>query len=111
MNSKLLIASLIIGILFFLFIIYTVRRKSLSPSYSILWIVLSVFFISIPLFEGIYISLSRLFGMYAENIIYISVIGFLIIYVLYLTMKIVRLSNQVKELISFTAILENKLSR
>ena len=112
MNPKLQIASLIIGIIFFLFIIYTLRKKRLSSSYSIIWLILSIFLISIPIFESFYIYISRsLFGIYTENIIYIILIGYLSVNILYLTVKVVRLNDQVKELISFTAILENKLQQ
>jgi hypothetical protein len=52
---------------------------------------------------------ARFFGVYAENLIYILLIGFLLIYVLYITSKVVRLNNQVKELISNSAILEDEI--
>jgi len=110
MNPKLQIASLIIGVAFFFYIFYVIRKKTLSPTYSILWIMLALFFISVPVFESFYVFLSRsIFGFYAENMIYIAVIGFLLIYVLFLTLKVVKLNDQVKELISFTAILESKI--
>jgi hypothetical protein len=69
-----------------------------------------VYFLSIPLLQEFYIYISRtLFGFYAENIVYITVIGFLLVYVLFLSSKVVRLNDQTKELISFTAILEKRI--
>jgi hypothetical protein len=111
MNLNLQILSLILGIFFLLVILYNIRRKKLSPSYSVLWIVLALFLILIPVFQSIFISIARFFGVYAENLIYILLIGFLLIYVLYITSKVVRLNNQVKELISNSAILEDELNQ
>lgn len=111
MNLNLQILSLILGIFFFLIILYNIRRRKLSPSYSVLWIILSFFLILIPIFQSDIIKLARFFGVYAENLIYILLIGFLLIYVLYITSKVVRLNNQVKELISNSAILEDELKK
>jgi len=110
MNPNLQILSLILGIFFFFVIIYNIRRKKLSPSYSVLWIILSVFLILIPIFQTWFMKVARFFGVYAENMIYILLIGFLMIYILYITSKIVRLNNQVKELISNAAILEDEIN-
>ncbi|MCX6158496.1 MAG: DUF2304 domain-containing protein [Ignavibacteriae bacterium] len=110
MSFKLQLFSLIVGLIFFLFILYIIRKRKLSPSYSVLWLLLALYLISIPLFQGVYVYFSRtVFGFYAENIIYITVIGFLLIYVLFLSSKVVRLNDQTKELISFTAILEKRI--
>lgn len=109
MNLNLQVLSLILGIFFFIVILYNIRRKKLSPSYSVLWIILSLFLILIPIFQTIFIKIARLFGIYAENLVYILLIGYLLIYVLYITSKVVRLNNQVKELISNSAILEDEI--
>lgn len=109
MNLNLQVLSLILGIFFFIVILYNIRRKKLSPSYSVLWIILSFFLILIPIFQTFFIMVARFFGVYAENLIYILLIGFLLIYVLYITSKVVRLNNQVKELISNSAILEDEI--
>lgn len=110
MTPKLQIIFLLVGIVFLSVIIYVIRRKSLSPSYSILWLVLAFFFISIPIFQGFYVFISRnFFGFYTENLIYLVVFAFLLVYMLFLTIKIVRLNDQVKELITTNALLEKKL--
>jgi len=111
MNLNLQVLSLILGIFFFIVILYNIRRKKLSPSYSVLWIILSFILILIPIFQTLFIKVARFFGVYAENLIYIFLIGFLLIYVLYITSKVVRLNNQVKELISNSAILEDEITQ
>lgn len=110
MTLKLQIIFLLVGVVFLSVIVYVIRRKSLSPSYSILWLVLAFFFISIPLFQSFYVFISRnFFGFYTENLIYLVVFAFLLVYMLFLTTKIVRLNDQVKELITNNALLEKKL--
>lgn len=109
MNLNLQILSIILGVFFFLLILYNIKKRKLSPSYSVLWLFLALFLILIPVFQNLLIQTARFFGVYGENLVYISLIGFLLIYVLYITSKVVRLNNQVKELISQTAILEDEL--
>lgn len=110
MTLKLQIIFLLVGIVFLSVIVYVIRRKSLSPSYSILWLILAFFFISIPLFQNLYVFVSRnFFGFYTENLIYLVVFAFLLVYMLFLTIKVVRLNDQVKELITSNALLEKKL--
>ena len=110
MTLKLQIIFLLVGLVFFSVIVYVIRKKSLSPSYSILWLVLAFFFISIPLFQNFYVFISRsFFGFYTENFIYLVVFAFLLVYMLFLTIKIVRLNDQVKELITNNALLEKKI--
>ena len=75
-----------------------------------MWIGISSFLVSIPVFESFYkwIAVSLIGMIDARNIIYIVLIGFLLVYVFYLTSKVSQMSDQIQELISFTAILENK---
>lgn len=111
MNLNLQVLSFTLGVLFFLVILYNIKKRKLNPSYSVLWLLLSLFLILIPVFQSFIINTARFFGVYGENIVYISLIGFLLVYVLYITSKVVRLNNQVKELISQTAILEDEIKQ
>jgi hypothetical protein len=112
MSLRLQIIYISVGLLFFLIIMYFIRSRKLNPSYTFLWFILAIFLMSIPILQDFYIYIShKFFGFYAENLIYLILIGFLIIYVLFLTSKVSKLNDQVKELISFTAILEENLKR
>lgn len=113
MGIKITIISTIVGLIFFLFVLNFVKKSTFRPSYAVLWISISLFLISIPIFEFFYkwIAVSIIGIEDARHIIYIGIIGFLLIYVFYLTTKISQMSDQIQELISFTAILENKLNR
>ena len=111
MGFHIKLISLIIGISFMIAVLWMIKKSKLRPSYSLLWICISLFFISIPLFENFYKFIaSKIFGFVdATNIIYIGVLGFLMIYIFYLTLKIHRLSDQIHILISSNAILEKEI--
>ena len=111
MGIKIKILSLIVGILFFVFISLGLRKYVFRPSYVLLWFLISFFLFSIPVFEPFYtwFNYSVLGLTDARNIIYIALIGFLLINVFYLTIKISLMSDQIQELISFTSILKNKI--
>ena len=111
MGIKIKILSFVLGLVFFFFVMVFIRKNRLRPSYAVLWVVVSLFLISVPFLDFFYIWLtySVLGFIDARNVIYIGLIGFLLVYVFYLSSKITRMSDQIQELISFTAVLENEL--
>lgn len=96
------------GLGFFIFVFLFVKKNSFRPSYAVLWIFISLFLISIPFFESFYswISYTVLSFADARHLIYMVLIGFLLIYIFYLTTKISRMSDQIQQLISYTAIIK-----
>lgn len=100
----------IVGLIFFLFVFRSAKKNNFRPSYSLLWLMISLFLISIPIFESFYIwiAYSVIKINDARNLIYIVLIGFLLIYVFYLTIRFTKMADQIQELISFTAILEKE---
>ncbi len=111
MGSNILIFSLLLGLFFLLIVLRFIKKSNLRPSSILLWLGVSIFFISIPVFENFYIFISHdILGFEnTANIIYIGIIGFILIYVLYLTLQINRLSDQVHILISHISILEQEI--
>jgi hypothetical protein len=71
---------------------------------------ISLFLISVPALEPLYqwIAGSVLGIIDARHVIYIALIGFLLVYVFYLTLKICQMSDRIQELISYTAIMETE---
>ena len=112
MGIKIRIISFIIGLIFFLFILKFIKKNSFRPSYAFLWLLISFFLLSIPIAEPLYrwIAYSLIGLTDARHIIYIALIGFLLVYVFYLTIKISRMNDQIQELISYTAILEKEMT-
>ncbi|HOJ16177.1 MAG TPA: DUF2304 domain-containing protein [Bacteroidales bacterium] len=111
MGLKIKLIAFIIGIIFFIMVLSQIKKRSLRPSYSFLWFMVSLFLISISVFEPFYRFISRkIIGISdTKHIIYIGLIGFLLVYVFYLTIKVHQISDQVQELISTVAIQQNEL--
>jgi len=109
MGLKIKLIAFIIGLIFFFMVLNQIKKKSLRPSYSFLWFMVSLFLISISVFEPFYRFISRrIIGISdTRHIIYIGLIGFLLVYVFYLTIKVHQISDQVQELISTVAIQQN----
>lgn len=111
MGLKIKIIALVIGLVFFFFIASYSKKNAFKPSYTFLWFLISAFLISIPIAEPFYkwMAYSVIGIVDARHIIYIVLIGFLLVYVFYLTIKLSKLTDQVQGLISYTAILENEI--
>jgi hypothetical protein len=112
MGFRIKIIAFVVGCLFFLLVIRYVRRRSFNPSFSVLWLAVSFFLVSISILEPFYRWLAdSVIGIIdARHIIYIVLIGFLLVYVFYLSLKITRMSDQIQNLISYTAMLKNKIN-
>lgn len=101
----------VLGIVFFIFILQSVRNSSIRPTFAWLWLAIATFLLSIPVLEPFYkwISVTVIGIEDARHIIYISLIGFLLIYSFYMTIMFSKLSDRMQETISHVAVLENRL--
>lgn len=113
MGIKIKIIAFIIGFFFLTFIIRTIKKNGFPPTISIMWLLVASFLLSVPIFEEFYRWIAyNLIGIQdARHIIYIFLIGFLLVYNFYLSSKITLMNDQIKHLISFTAVLENKIKK
>jgi hypothetical protein len=111
MGLKIKVISFVIGAFFFLFVLLAIKRNQMPPLSACLWIAISLFLLSIPILESFYkwIAVAVVGIDDARHIIYICVIGFLMVCVFGLSLTISRLSDKVQNLISITAILEQRL--
>ena len=113
MGFRIKLLAFIIGLAFTFLIARQIQRTRISPSCSILWLGVAFFLLSVSVFEGLYRWLaSKVIGIVdARHVIYIVLIGFLLIYVFYLTSIIMRLNDQIQNLISYTSILESRINK
>lgn len=111
MDFKIKLIAFISGAIFAALIVHQIRRTRISPSCSILWLGIAGFLLSVPAFDGFYrwIATTVIGIVDARHVIYIVLLGFLLIYTFYLTALIMRLSDQVQNLISYTSILESRV--
>jgi len=112
MGIEIKILAVVAGFVYLLFVSLSIKRNTLRPAFAVLWISVSLFLISIPLLEGVYKASATAIGISdARHIIYIGLIGFLLVYVFYLSLKISRMSDRIQVLLSELAIVECDLKR
>ena len=110
MGLTIKILAFILGVLFFAVVLRSVKQNTFRPRCAVLWLGMSLFLLSVPALEPLYkwFATSVLGIQDARHIIYIALVGFLLIYSLYLTAMVSRISNQIQHLISSLAILEGR---
>lgn len=108
MDIKQQIFAFIAGIALLFFVFQLLKKERLHPPFAALWIGMGLFLLSISLFGNLYrwVAHSVLGVSGGDHVIYISMIGFLVMYVFYLTGKICRMMDQITKLISTVAMLE-----
>lgn len=113
MGLKIKLMALVLGLIYTFFVLRFVQRKSFRPGYAVLWLSIAFFLISIPILESLYewFTVNVIGIIDARHIIYISLIGFLLIFSFHLTIFISRLSDRVQELISYVAVLEQQINK
>jgi hypothetical protein len=107
MGLRIKLIAFMLGILFLGVVLRHIRQNTFRPVYGVLWLLISVFLLSVAVLEPVYrwIAVSLIGINDARHIIYIAVIGFLLVYNLYLTSMVSRMSNQIRQLISSLAVL------
>ncbi|MBN2354890.1 DUF2304 domain-containing protein [candidate division KSB1 bacterium] len=110
LNFKIL--AFLSAITFFAIFISLVKRKSIKPFYAFLWFTISMIFLSVVVFEQLYKRLADFLQLTdASFFIIVGVIFFLMVYVLHLSLRISEMADRIQELISYTAILENRIRK
>ena len=101
----------LVGVVFFVFVVRSVRTSSIRPTFALLWLGIAAFLLSIPVLEPLYkwISVTVVGIEDARHIIYIPLIGFLLVYSFYMTIAFSKLSDRMQAMITHVAILENRL--
>jgi hypothetical protein len=101
------IFALVIGIGIFVAIIEMVRRRKLGEEYSFLWLIIGLGIIVLVLWQDLLEWLTHLIGAIAQTTtIFIFGLVIVILINLHYSVKITKLSRQVKELAQQIAILK-----
>jgi hypothetical protein len=96
------------GISIFIVIIEMVRRRKLDEEYSFLWIVVGIGIVVLVLWEDLLEKLTDIIGAVAHTTtIFIFGLMILVLINLHFSVKITKLSRQVKELGQQIAFLKN----
>ena len=107
-NQK--IVAFLAGLVLLGLVLRLLKRERLHPSFAALWIGISVFLMSMPILGGLYrwLALHVIGVTGGDHVVYISMIGFLTMYVFYLTGKLCSMIDQITKLISTVAMLETR---
>jgi hypothetical protein len=101
------IFALVIGIVIFVAIIEMVRRRKLGEEYSFLWLIIGLGIIVLVLWQDLLEWLTHLIGAVSQTTtIFIFGLVIVILINLHYSVKITKLSRQVKELAQQIAILK-----
>lgn len=100
------ILSLLCAVFFLAIFICLLRRRSLKPGYAFLWFVISIMMCAVVIFEKFFKGIANALRIEdASFLIIVGVLFFLLVYVLYLSIKLSEASDKIQELISHVAIL------
>ena len=101
------IFALFIGIVIFVTILEMVRRKKLEEEYSFLWLIIGLGIVILVLWQGLLGWLTHLIGAMAQTTtIFIFGLVILVLINLHFSVKITKLSRQVKELAQQVSLLK-----
>ena len=110
LHSRLI--AFLIGAIVISIILLFVRKKSLEPMYSFIWILIGIFFISIALYPKIIYLVSFLLGIKFSpiGVLVISIFGLGSI-ILHLSTSITKHQRKIKEFEKKISLLENENSK
>jgi uncharacterized membrane protein YqjE len=101
------IFALFLGISIFVTILEMVRRKKLEEEYSFLWLIIGLGIVVLVLWQGLLEWLTYLIGAMAQTTtIFIFGLVILVLINLHFSIKITKLSRQVKELAQDVSLLK-----
>jgi hypothetical protein len=112
MSLGIKILVLLFSILLFAVFISVARKRTMKTFYSTLWLMVAFFMLSLVIFERFYKWFATAIGISdASFFVIVSLIAFLLVYVLHLSEKVSEMSSRIQELISHHSILENEIRR
>lgn len=106
-QTKILIVFFVFAIMIFIFNL--LKRKKISEALTLWWIFIGTIILFLTLNQPVLLYIKNLLGInYPISVLILLSLIFVMFMLIYFSMKISVLSNQVKELTQFIAILENK---
>ena len=106
------IISVIISVIFLLFTLEQVRKKRLQEAYSLLWVVMGMFFIIFSVFFSLFGWFSQLLGIYYAPVALLLFLTFtLILICTQFSIVISKHSSQIKTLTQELALLKNSIQK
>lgn len=97
-------------LLYFILVIYFLKRRLIDLKYSLVWIVAGICLAILIIAPNVLYALMGAFGISAPvNGLFLVSIGFIIIILMSLTAIVSRQTDKIKQLVQHQALLEKKL--
>lgn len=97
-------------LLYFILVIYFLKRRLIDLKYSLVWIVAGICLAVLIIAPNVLYALMGAFGISAPvNGLFLVSIGFIIIILMSLTAIVSRQTDKIKQLVQHQALLEKKL--
>jgi len=110
--NKITIISIIVSIIFLVFVLQQVRKKRLSEAYSLLWIFTGVILIVIAAFPSLLEFVSSLIGIqYPPATLFLILVVSILLILLQFSILITVRSKQTKKIAQEMALLKNELEK
>lgn len=108
--TTLRIVLLIAIIIYFVLILFYLKRKALELKYTLLWLFAGMIMLLMTIFPQISVIITMLLGFESNmNVLYTTCIGFIIMLLMMVTSIVSRQSNKIKTLIQEIAILKKEI--
>lgn len=102
--------SLVLTIIYFIFIFFLMKRKRIALKYSLLWLFSGIVMLTFVLFPEILIWVTGMLGIeVASNGLFIMFIGLIIMILVSLTVIVSDITERIKKLIQKVALLDKRL--
>ena len=104
--------AIILAVMIFIVIIELVRRRKLREEYSWLWLLTGVIIIILALWQGFLLRITHLLGVILPtSTLFFCAIIFVILLCLQFSVRISKLTDQVKNLVQELTILKTKIDQ
>lgn len=109
MSIQAQVASIVVAICLFGYVLNLVRRKKLEEKYSVIWMVLSLLMVVNALWMKPLFLVCRLLGISsAVSLVVLLLIAFVMMYSIHLSIQISTIVNEHRELIQWVGILRER---
>lgn len=99
-----------IGFIVFFIIIRGIRNGYIREKYSFPWLIISIFFVLVPIFDVFFLDLAGFLGIYNPvNALFFFGLLFLFLWVYHFTIIISQLKADLSSIVVRIAIIDNKL--
>src|SRR3989338_1933167 len=112
MSFKAQLIIIIFASMVLIFVFELLRRKKMSEATTLWWLVIIISIILLTINQPFLIEINKLFGTaYPISALMLLGLSFILLMLIYFSMKISVLSNQLKDIAQYVSILKNEIDK